>query len=252
MNKQLSFIGVFLLITVIVFTAVARQKENKGQGKEKDKQENKGKGPAQKEKKDDQGRKNDKDPKQNNGNNKNNGNDKNDNDGKGNNGKGNGNDVKMKDGYQWNTETFRDRDKFRKQEKVSICHKVNRNGEPPVTIRVSANALNAHLAHGDVQGECNNVANSNYSDGFLRRRTDYYTTLQNSQEQVVYSKSILEYALERLTNARSQLVVLQRSNAPQAEIERKQVVVTELEQNVSLLDQLIGITANLLVNKLVN
>jgi hypothetical protein len=37
---------------------------------------------------------------------------------------------------------------------------------------------------------------------------------------------------------------------PVAQIQSKQVVVTELEQNVSLLQSLIGVAVNLLVNKL--
>jgi hypothetical protein len=37
---------------------------------------------------------------------------------------------------------------------------------------------------------------------------------------------------------------------PQVEIERKQATVVELEQNVSLLEALIGVTANFAVDKL--
>jgi hypothetical protein len=47
-----------------------------------------------------------------------------------------------------------------------------------------------------------------------------------------------------------QLVTMQTSNMPVAQIQNKQVVVTELEQNVSLLQSLIGVAVNLLVNKL--
>jgi hypothetical protein len=156
----------------------------------------------------------------------------------------------MTDGFRWDRETFKDRDKYRKQEKVTICHKVNNDAEPAVTIKVSKNALNAHMNHGDVMGDCPEVNNSRYSNVFLRNRTDYYNTLQNHHEQVTYSQSILDYARSRLTNSRQQLIVMQNNNVPAAEIERKQAAVIDLEQNVSLLESLIGVAANLVVNKL--
>ncbi len=108
------------------------------------------------------------------------------------------------------------------------------------------------MNHGDVMGECANNANNKFSDIFLRKRNDYYNNLQNSYEQVSYSRSILDYALQRLTNSRLQLANMQRSNVSQAELDRKQASVVELEQNVSLLETLIGVTANLVVNKLQN
>ena len=36
--------------------------------------------------------------------------------------------------------------------KVVVCHKAN--GKNPITLEVSKNALNAHLAHGDTEGPC--------------------------------------------------------------------------------------------------
>jgi cobalamin biosynthesis protein CobT len=260
MKQQLSI----LTIAIIIFGAVAissfqNGKENKGkgnkeqndkqdknQGKDKDKgnkdgDKGNGKGNDQKDK--------DKKDKSNNGNDKDKerGNDDKDN---GNNGNGK---YKMKDGFKWDNETFRDRDKFYKnQDKVSICHKANRDNEPAVTIRVSENALKAHMNHGDAMGECTNVNNGTFSDIFIKRRTEYFTTLQDSYEQVSYSRSILDYAMERLTGTRTQLVTLQSNNAPVADIERKRVLVVDLEQNVSLLERLIGVTANLVANKLMN
>lgn len=153
-------------------------------------------------------------------------------------------------GYDWNRETFRDRDKIRKQDKVTICHKFNNSDEPAVTIRVSANALQAHLNHGDVRGDCPQVSDSRYSDRYWREREDYYNTLQQNREQVVYSRSILGYALARLADARLQLNQYRNSGMPAADIERKQVVVLELERNVSLLDALIATAATVAANKL--
>ncbi len=184
---------------------------------------------------------------------------KKDNRGKGkdnsNNGKNDGiasrNDGKNgKDGYGWNDETFKERKKFRNQEKVTICHKINRNNEPGVAISVSANAVKAHMKHGDAMGSCPRPQNNIFSNTYFKKRTYYYNTLQKSQEQVIYSQSILDYAIERLTNSRLQLTTLKANHMPAVEIERKQAAVIELEQNVSLLEALIGAAANFVVSKL--
>jgi hypothetical protein len=153
--------------------------------------------------------------------------------------------------YDWNRENFKDRGKIRNEGKVTVCHKFNSADEPPVTISISRNALQAHLGHGDVQGDCPAYKGSKtYSDIFLRRRNDYYNTYYGAQDQVVYSQSILDYALQRLTGARTQLVTLQSTNAPAYEIERRQAVVLDLENNVSLLETALAVTAGLLVAKL--
>lgn len=156
----------------------------------------------------------------------------------------------MKDGYKWDRETFKDRNKIKNQEKVTLCHKFNRADEPAVTIRVSSQALKAHMDHGDIMGDCPAETTSPFSDIFIRKRTEYYNNLQNHYEKVLYSRSILDYALARLADARQQLVIMQSSNIPPPEIERKQVIIVELEQNVSLLETLIGVAAGLVVNKL--
>jgi len=156
----------------------------------------------------------------------------------------------MKDGYKWDRENFKDRNKIKNQEKVTLCHKFNSNDEPAVSIRVSSSALKAHMNHGDVMGNCPAVTNTRFNDNYLRNRTEYYNSLQNHYEQVSYSRSILDYALARLTNSRQQLAIMQNNNMPVADIERKQLIVVGLEQNVSLLETLIGVAANLVVNKL--
>ena len=67
---------------------------------------------------------------------------------------------------------------------------------------------------------------------------------------MIYSRSILDYALLRLADARLQLVTLENNKVAPVEIERKKLVVVELEQNATLLQTLIGIAANLVVDKL--
>lgn len=41
-----------------------------------------------------------------------------------------------------------------KEHKVAVCHKTGSDSNPWVQIEVSANALNAHSSHGDIQGNC--------------------------------------------------------------------------------------------------
>jgi hypothetical protein len=154
------------------------------------------------------------------------------------------------DGFKWDRSNFKNREKIKNKEKVTLCHKFNSNDEPAVSIKVSSHAVKAHLNHGDIQGDCPAVANKSFSDNFLRKRTDYFNTVQTNHEQVSYSRSVLDYAVARLTSSRQQLATMQRNNMPVADIERKQAKVVELEQNVSLLETLISAAANLVVNKL--
>ncbi len=252
MKKHLTLFGLaVLLITAVVFTAFTQQEKNQNNQKEKQQKKEKKQDKPGNNNNNNQGKDN-KEQHPNQGNNNNSNNDKNngnDNKGKNDNSMNNGNDDKDYD-YNWNRENFKDRHKIKNQDKVTICHKFNRNNEPAVTIRVSSNALKAHLNHGDVRGDCPVVKSDRYSDNYLRERNNYYNNVQESQDQVSYSRSILDYALARLTNSRTQLVTLQNNNMPQADIERKQATVLELEQNVSLLETLLGIAANMLVNKL--
>jgi len=246
MKKQITLLGFsFLMIAAVAFKTVTQQEKNpkkeqqqnqakKEKGAKPDKanpgkNDNKGQ-PAGKKDQDQTGKNAVKDN-------------------QGNNNPDRGNND-MKDGYKWDRETFKDRNKYKNQEKVTLCHKFNNGDEPAVTIRVSSNALKAHMNHGDVMGDCPAVTNNRFSNIFLRNRTDYYNNLQDHYEQVSYSRSILDYALARLTNSRQQLAIMQNNNMPVADIERKQVVIVELEQNVSLLERLLGIAANLVVNKL--
>lgn len=176
--------------------------------------------------------------------------DENDNDKRGNNKKDKNKDYYLGlPDYRWDNTTYKDRNKFRKNEKVNICHKIS-NNKGGVNISVSENAVKAHLKHGDVIGTCPEIRDRPFSDIFYSNQNNYYNNLQETQEQVSYSRSILDYALLRLTDGRSQLTTLQNRKAPLAEIERKQVAVTQLEQNVSLLETLIGVAVNVVADKL--
>lgn len=248
MKKQLNRFGLAILfiaaISFMAFTGDQNQNADRGHQKHQEK-EKKGKN------NDDQGNnkkpgKKDKDDKQDQSDKHETKDQKDPND----NNQGNGNKNK-KDGYSWNRENFKDRHKIKNQEKVTLCHKPNKGNKGGVTIRVSSNALNAHLNHGDIMGDCPAVNNNRYSDDYIRRRGDYYNNLQESHEQVLYSQSVLDYATARLAESRLLLNQYQVNNMPVAEIESKRLAVTELEQNVSLLQTLVGVAAKLVVNKLV-
>ena len=256
MKKQFTWhsllILLFAVLIIVAFTpqqpAKKDQKEqNQGKGNQKNK-DNQGKNEVNNNK----GGKN-VNANENKGQNEGKGN-KPDNDNRGNSGNNGNNANKDKDvkaeRYDWDRETFKDRRKFKNKEKVVLCHKFNRGDEPAVSIRVSSQALKAHMDHGDVIGECPVVDRGRFSDMFLWRRADYYNSLQEGQDQVVYSRSILDYALARLADSRLQLATYRNNNMPPAEIQRKEATVVELEQNVSLLETVLGVAAGLLANKL--
>jgi hypothetical protein len=117
-----------------------------------------------------------------------------------------------------------------------------------VTISASSNAWKAHQVHGDVMGACPGVSNGRFSGILMRRRNDYYGTIVNGQEQVLYSQSIPDYALERLTASRLQLDQYRNSGMPADELREKETAVVELEQNASLLDSLASAAAFLSPN----
>lgn len=160
--------------------------------------------------------------------------------------------VYLWNGYIWDRNTFKNRVKIKNQEMVTICHKFIKVGEPNVTIRVSANAAKAHLRHGDVTGECSAppTTKNRYSTLYINQRNKYYNTMETSGEQLAYSKSILDYALARLAQSQMELAILQKQKDRQAEVARKQAAVFQLQQNTSLLETMIGVTANLIVKEL--
>ncbi|MEO5948163.1 MAG: hypothetical protein ABIP79_15200 [Chitinophagaceae bacterium] len=247
MKKYITGLSLFLLfVTAIALTSFQQDDRNKNQKKNnQDKKEKNSQGKKEKvstnKEADDMMEQNNKKDKNNNSSHIENENEK---------GKGYYKKINSKDyDYNWTIENFKDRNKNKNNEKVLICHKFNSNDESQVTIRVSSNAIKAHMNHGDIMGECPPYNKKGYSNNYLQNRTDYYNTIEVGRDQMYYSQSILDYALERLIGTRQQIVVMQNNNMPVAEIERKQETIVVLERNVSLLETLINTAANILVDK---
>lgn len=134
--------------------------------------------------------------------------------------------------------------------RVTVCHQVSSGNGPAVTLSISANALKAHLAHGDAVGNCPETAQKRYNSQWLKKRNDYYNQLERSREQVAYSRSVLNYAEARLAQAKAELALMRQQRRREEDIRQKEAVVVRLDQNTSLLQSLVGVTANLLVSAL--
>ncbi len=252
MKNKFAIAGFALLFAISVSTISFIPPQNGKAKKDQQDRGNQGKGNQGNKGNQDKGNKANKGNQENQGNKGNQGRDNDDNtipDDNANNGRGKKVRIGDDGNIIWDRETFKDRKDLRKNEKVTICHKFDREGSG-VTISVSSNALKAHLGHGDVQGSCPNVSNRNFSDIFIKRRDDYYTTILNGHDQVLYSESVLDYALRRLAESRLQLDQYRASGLPAEEIRRREATVLELEQNTSLLETLLTAAAALVVDRL--
>src|SRR5688500_16535675 len=178
MKNQFKVFAICILVsTSVLFTAFGPQQKDKNKDKEQKEKQDKIK--KDKSDKDDSKQQEDKKDKTNNGQND----DKDKKDKKDKSHDDKGNQGKEGEDFNWNRETFKDRDKIKNKDKVTICHKFNNNNDPAVTIKVSSHALKAHLGHGDVMGECPVEKNNNFSDDYIRKRTDYYNDLQNTHDR---------------------------------------------------------------------
>ncbi len=65
--------------------------------------------------------------------------------------------------------------------KVRICHKTGSTRNPGVEIEVSQNALPAHMAHGDTEGECEDAATTTTGTTATTTTTAATTTTQSAQ-----------------------------------------------------------------------
>lgn len=119
--------------------------------------------------------------------------------------------------------------------KVTLCHKPN-GSDYPVTINVSVNALQAHLNHGDYQGECKDWDRSRYSDTYWNTRKDYYNQYVHTTETLSFGEQLLALAIDKLIGSKSQLVNL-RPTLTAAEINRREVAIINLQNDTYSLQQ---------------
>jgi hypothetical protein len=91
--------------------------------------------------------------------------------------------------HQFNTNNLPSRIGSRDTTHVTICHQVPNSN--PITITVNANAVAAHLAHGDALGMCNNPSNNGWV---------YFTTFHNEHNGMISEdvKHILEFMILNL------------------------------------------------------
>lgn len=118
----------------------------------------------------------------------------------------------------------------RGNKKVTICHKPNGNVYP-VMISVSANAVNAHLRHGDYLGECRNYDRSRYSNKYWNTRNNYYNQYSQTTETLSFGEQLLITAIDVLTNRRTQLAN-SRSTLQEDELRRKEAAIINLQNDV--------------------
>lgn len=170
--------------------------------------------------------------------------------GNGNNWKGNGNksngNSKMMNGKRdmdidWNFGNFAERKHPRNQKKVSVCHNPSNDRSNGVTINISENALQAHINHGDVIGNCDINYSDRWSSNYVKSRENVYNTYEQAWETMSYSEVLLKVAMEKLLGIQTNLNST-RSTLTSNDIERREAMIYELQNNVNSLENQLGST----------
>nr|WP_294896413.1 hypothetical protein [uncultured Pedobacter sp.] len=123
----------------------------------------------------------------------------------------------------------------KENKKVTLCH-TPKGSDYPVTIKVSVNALQAHLNHGDYQGECKNWDKSSHSDTYWNTRTDYYNQYTQTTETLSFGEQLLALAINKLTGAKTQLTTL-RPTLTATEISSREAAIINLQNDAYGLQQ---------------
>ena len=160
------------------------------------------------------------------------------------NGKKNGNGHKedirwgFDNDIDWNLANFGSRKHPKDQKKVTICHQTGNS--VPVNINVSENALQAHMKHGDQLGNCN-IDFGSWPKNYVTSRENVYNSYENTWETMSYSEALLKIALEKLLGIKTDLNQ-NRSRLSAQEIQRREMLIMELQNNTNSLDGQIGVT----------
>lgn len=141
----------------------------------------------------------------------------------------------------WGLENFADRKHPKNQKKVTICHNPSDNNSNGVSISVSENALQAHMAHGDKVGDCTIDYSDRWSSDYVRSRENVYNTYEQAWETMSYSEALLKLGVEKLLGVRTNLD-RNRTSMTSSEIQRRELLITDLQNNVNSLENQLGST----------
>ncbi len=140
----------------------------------------------------------------------------------------------------WGFENNSSRKRPGDQKKVSICHNTG-DGEFPVMINVSENAVKAHMNHGDQMGNCNTNYSDRWNDNYIRSRENVYNNYENTWETMSYSEALLRFAADKLLGIKSTFQA-QRPTLSAQEIQRKEALILDLQNNVNSLENQLAVT----------
>lgn len=140
----------------------------------------------------------------------------------------------------WGFDNYASRKGYKNYKKVTICHNTG-NDNYPVTISVSENAMRAHLNHGDQMGDCRINFSDRWPARYVKSREKVYNSYENTWENISYSEALLRFAAEKLLGVKSTFQT-QRPNLTSQEIQRKEMVIMELQNNVNSLENQLNAT----------
>jgi len=140
----------------------------------------------------------------------------------------------------WGFENYANRKHPKDHKKVTICHNTG-DSEFPVMINVSENAVKAHMNHGDQMGNCTTNYSNRWNDNYIRSRENVYNNYENTWETMSYSESLLRFAADRLLGIKSTFQA-QRPSLTSQEIQRKEALILDLQNNVNSLQNQLAVT----------
>ena len=140
----------------------------------------------------------------------------------------------------WGFDNYASRKGPKDHKKVTICHNTG-DSEFPVMINVSENAVKAHMNHGDQMGNCTTNYSNRWNDNYIRSRENVYNTYENTWETMSYSEALLRFAADKLLGIKSSFQT-QRPTLSAQEIQRKEALILDLQNNVNSLENQLAVT----------
>jgi len=140
----------------------------------------------------------------------------------------------------WDLNNIANRKRPKDQKKVTICHHTGGDSYP-VTISISENALQAHMNHGDQMGNCTVNYSDRWSPNYIQSRENVYNTYEQTWETMSYSEALLRYAAEKLLGVKTNLNTT-RTNLTAQEIQRREALILDLQNNVNSLQNQLDLT----------